>query len=290
VLARLADAQHGVVTRPQLEAAGLGRGAIQHRIATRRLRPLHVGVYALGHAQLRPEGRFLAAVLACGPAAALSHRSAAAHLGLREEARLTVDVTTARRSAKARPGIQLHRVRRLEREDVTQHRGVPVTTPARTVVDLAAVLGARALERTLEQAYVQRLLRTADLEDALSRARGKRIRPLATLLEQRRPTTLTRSELEERFLALSRQAGLADPEVNARVAGYTVDFLWRDRRVVVETDGWAAHRTRRAFEHDRGRDVDLHLAGFRVHRFTYDQVVRRPTETAARLVKLLATQ
>lgn len=290
VVARLADAQHGVVTRAQLEAAGLGRGAIQHRLARRRLLRLYPGVYAVGHRQLTREGRFLAAVVACGPEAVLSHRSAAVSRGLWTEARTTVDVTTTRRGARPRSGIDLHRVRALDPRDVTRHRGIPVTTVARILVDLAGTLGSRGLERVLEQAYVERLLAQGDLEDALSRAHGKRTRPLIALLEQRRPTAITRSELEERFLALSRRAHLPDPEVNTRLAGYQVDFLWREQRVVVETDGWAAHRTRRAFEHDRARDIDLHLAGFRVHRFSYDQVVRTPYETAARLAKLLYRQ
>jgi hypothetical protein len=289
--AAVAARQWGVVTAGQLRACGMYPTMISRRVAAGRLRPLHRGVYAFGHDRLRPEGIILAAVLACGARAVLSQRSAAAHWGLLPTAQAAVDVTAPGRGERARrKGIRLHLVRRLDPRDVTTRDGIPITTAARTIVDLAATGPPRQAERALEQAFVQLLLAPGALEAALSRANGRPTGVLRGFLEARRPPKITRNDLEEAMLAISRSVGLPDPEVNEPLHGYEADFLWRDKALVIETDGYGAHHTKRAFEDDRKRDIDLELKGYNVRRFTHDQVVYEPVETGRRLRLLYDAQ
>ena len=205
-IARVASRQHGVVTVAQLRACGLGPGAIKHRVAARRLQKLWRGVYSFGHRELTREGRFIAAVLACGLGAVLSHRTAAALWELLGTAQEAIDVTVATRAGRQkRAGIRLHCVRRLDSQDVTELHGIPITTPARTLIDLNAVVPDRLVERALEQAYTRRLIAPNAIEEALARANGRKTRTLRRLIAaEHRIATATRSELEERFLALVR--------------------------------------------------------------------------------------
>jgi very-short-patch-repair endonuclease len=261
-------------------------------VAAGRLQRLWRGVYAFGHRELRPEGRLLAAVFACGEGAVLSHRSAADHWGLLATARARVDVTVSTRGRRAqRPGIDLHCVRRLDPEDVTELERIPVTTVGRTLVDLCAVETDRRVEKALDQAYVLRLLSPGELEDALARTAGRKTGPLRrAMAAERAAAALTRSELEERFLALVRRGGLPEPEVNARLHGYEVDFLWREQRRVVEVDGYAFHSTPQALARDRRKDIDLELAGFPVTRFTGSQVVHDSEDTLERTRRIVLGQ
>ena len=252
---------------------------------------MHRGVYAVGHRALAPHARWLAAVLACGPDAVLSHRSAAALWDLRPTARAPVDVI-APRSRHRRPGIDLHLSRCLEPEHRTEHKRIPCTTVARTLVDLASVLDTTGIERAWRRAGMLALLDVHAVQDALSNGHGRRgTATVRTLLAESGPDHVTRSELEERFLALCRNAPLPLPEVNARVTAngttYEVDFLWRARGLVAETDGWGPHRTRDAFESDRRRDADLLVAGLRVVRFTWHLVTEEAHTVAATLRALL---
>jgi very-short-patch-repair endonuclease len=289
LVAELAARQHGVVTADQLRSCGLNRGGIEHRLAVRRLQRLYRGVYAFGHRELTTAGRLLAAVLACGPGAVLSHFSAAVLWALLRPEYGPVDVTVPRRTGRAkRPGIRIHSVRDLDPRDVTVKDGIPVTTPAKTLIDLNAVVGDRLVERAFEQAQILRLIRPGEVEDVLDRSNGRRTRALRRLVDaDRRTSTVTRSELEERFLGLVRRGGLPEPEVNVRLAGYEVDFLWRPERRVIEVDGHAYHSTRQATSRDRRKDDDLEAAGFRVTRFTTDQVLFDPMDTLARAKRAL---
>jgi len=219
----------------------------------------------------------------------LSYRTAASRWELLASAGTVIDVTVPGAGGRAkRPGIRLHCVRRLDPRDMTTRDGIAITTVARTLVDLSAVVPDRLLERALEQAYIQRLLPEGALEDALERANGRKTRALRRLIDaERRTATVTRSELEERFLALVRSADLPDPEVNARLCGYEVDFLWRAHRRVIEVDGHAYHSTRQATTHDRKKDNDLDTAGYGVTRFTADQILHDPADTLARARRVL---
>jgi hypothetical protein len=287
VIATLAGRQHGVVARQQLEALGFTVTAIKHRVACGRLHPLHRGVYAVGHASLAPRGWQLAAVLACGAGAMLSHRSAAALWGLLPTARRLVDVSSGRSRRGAR-GIALHRVRRLDPADRAEHDGIPVTSVARTLLDLAEVVPPRLLERAFEEAERLSLLDRTAIVATCDRGVGRRgvtaLRALVTA--HRPPAALVRSELERRFVELCRDADLPFPAMNVVVAGLEVDAVWPDQRLVVELDGHAFHRTAAAFERDRERDATLALAGFRVVRITYRRLHSEPA-TVAGIVRAL---
>jgi very-short-patch-repair endonuclease len=281
-IARLAAEQYGVVSRPQLREIGLSNGAITARVARGVLHPRHHGVYSVGHAVLGSHGRWMAAVLACGPSAVLSHAAAAALWELRSSAATTVDVTVPGAGGRQkRKGIRVHRARSLES---TNKDGSPVTTPRRTILDLAATLDRRGIERLLDRAELQRLGDTLSL-DALARAhaghRGAH-KLLRTLHHHNPGTTLTKSELEERFYALRERAGLAKPaKVNDHVEALEADFIFKNQRVLVETDSWQHHKSRESFEQDRRRDAIHAAAHWRTLRFTYRQIEDDPATVAA---------
>jgi hypothetical protein len=287
----LAARQHRVVSLPQLTALGLTPSAVRNRVAAGKLRRVHHGVYAVGLAPISIEATHMAAVLACGPGAALSHRSAAAHLGLRPCSRPSVDVTAPGRSGKARKGIDVHRATGLDDRDIKNVDGIPCTTVARTLLDLATTIDRTALERVVEQAEKLRIFDLAAVVDVITRA-GDRRRgtALRTALADYAPEpAFTRSELEKRFLALCRAAGVPMPRTNNTANGDEIDFTWPDRRLMVEADSLRYHGTRAAFERDRRRDQQLTAAGWRVVRFTWRQVDETPAEVAATLRSLLAT-
>ncbi len=300
-VAQWAAGHENVFALWQLGALGLTANAVHKRAAAGRLHRVHHTVYSLGPpALLSLRGRYLAAVLACGGGrslVALSHRSAADHHGLRRCDRRTVEVVVPGRSTRRHPGIQVHRSRTLSADDVTVVEGIPTTTAARSLLDLAAVVGYRALERALDQAEVLRVFDLTALRDQLERnphTRGARM--LRGALDRHTAgTTATWSELEERFLAACSAARLPRPEVNAYVdpgdgePGLRPDFVWRAARVAVEADSVARHLTRGAFEIDRRRDQRLAAAGWRVIRVTWRQLQETPDRVTATVAALLAT-
>jgi predicted transcriptional regulator of viral defense system len=266
-LAAVARRQYGLVTRKQLRCLGVSEHGIAERIRTRRLHRLHRGVYAVGHDALKREAHWLAAVLACGPGAVLSHASAAAHWGIRQSAAANVDVTVPARSGRRRrKGIRIHRSSRLSKEETTVHEGIATTTVARTLLDLADSLPTQALKRTIDEAEYMRLLDMTSLTAVVNGNPGRRARRVLELVES--PQEMTRSKLEQRFLELVERHGLPRPLVNAQLMGYEVDFLWPEDKVIVEVDSRAAHGTREAFERDRLRDRRLLRAGYRTVRVT----------------------
>jgi very-short-patch-repair endonuclease len=288
-IAELATAQQGVISRAQLLAAGMSAAAIGRRVAGGRLLRLHPGIYAVGHRALRPEGILLAAAMAGGPGAVLSHRSAAAEWGLRPSAAARVDITVPGDRGRSSPALSVHQGR-LAPEDVTRHDGIPITTPARTLLDLAEVVSREQLDRAVDRALELRLYDQRALDAVIARSPGRRgLRPLRATLAALDPgRAATRSELERRMLALLDAHGLECPQVNARLGPYEVDLLWSRRRLVAELDGRAFHSSPRAFEADRRRDAELQAAGYRVVRLTWRQVTREPRWVAARLARLLA--
>jgi hypothetical protein len=281
-IAVVAERQHGVIARRQLSAIGAGRGAIDHRVWSGRLRPIHRGVYGVGHRVLSPEGHWMAAVLATGPGAVLSHRSAAALWALRPTARARVEITTER-ALHARPGVHTHRAV-LAPDEITTHNGIPTTTPARTLLDLAAVLPRQAVQTAVNEAEVLRLADATALHDL--KVRHPRHRGISRLHDlQPAPT---RSELEARFVAFLDDAVLPRPNVNTLIEELEVDFAWPEHRLIAELDGFAFHATRRAFERDRARDRRLQAYGWRVVRITWRQLHDDPRQLAAELAALLS--
>ena len=286
-IAELAVRQYGVVAHRQLEALGLGRPAIKTRVGNGRLHRVHKGVYAVGYPRLTRDGRFMAAVLACGDGAVASHAAAAVLWALRPWKPAAVDVTVPGRGGRRRRrGIVVHRSA-LEASEVTTLDGIPVTTPARTLVDLADVVPRRALERAIDEAEYLRLDCTGLAPRHGRRGSGLLARVLADHLPR---STRTHPGLEDRFVALCTEHRLALPETNVYVEGYEVDFLWRRERLIVETDGRGAHMTRSAFERDRMRDAELLTAGYRVMRLTDARLVREPDAVMAQIVALLRRQ
>jgi very-short-patch-repair endonuclease/predicted transcriptional regulator of viral defense system len=279
-IAALAADQHGVVTRSHLLDAGIPSTTIEDRVARGQLLKLHRGVYAVGHRHLRTEGFWLAAVLAIGDRAALSHRDAAALHDLRPCNRSRIEVSTPddRRATKK---IDVHARRLLDVQDVTTVSGIRVTTVSRTLVDVAELLTADRLAKVLNEAERQGKLDLKGIEEAIGRLRGRRGRSAAATRAAlgelaAHGTQLTRSPLEDRLLPLLDGHSLPRPRMNLHVEGYEGDAVWPAAQLVVELDGWDGHRTRRAFQHDRTKANALTNAGWTVLRFTHDDLVRRP--------------
>jgi very-short-patch-repair endonuclease len=287
VIAALAARQHGVVTREQLLALGLGHGAIDHRVACGRLHPVQRGVYAVGHQVLSRRGRWMAAVLAAGPGAVLSHRSAAALWGIWGTQRAKPEVIVARRRRLS--GIDTHRIA-LPDDEITTRDGIPVTTPARTLLDLAEQLTPQRLERAVHEAEHRRLTSPLPLDALLARHRGRRgtVALRAIVDKGRLGSTRTRSDLELDFLVFLDAHHLERPLVNEEIGPYTVDALWPAQRLVVELDSRQAHQTAKAFEEDRARDRDLQVWGYKVLRVTWRQLHADARTIDAQLRALLS--
>jgi very-short-patch-repair endonuclease len=285
-IAGMATRQHGVISRAQLLAIGAGSSAIGRALEAGRLHRVHRGVYAVGHPLLTRHGRFMAAVLACGEGAVLSHGSAALLWGLPWPDSARVHVTVPTPGGRATRRLLVVRRASLELAEISRRHRIPVTSPSRTLIDLADERRRRPLERALDEAAYLRL----DLS-GLRPVHGRRGSGLlAEVTTQHIPgSTRTRSHLEERFLAFSRRHRLPRPEVNARIEPHEVDFLWREQRAIVETDGHAAHGTRAAFERDRVKDAELTAAGWRVVRITERRLLIQPQAVAAQLFRLLRT-
>jgi very-short-patch-repair endonuclease len=294
LIAGFAERQHGNVTLLQLQLLGLGRSGVSRRAKNGRLYRVHRCVYAVGRPDLTQRGHWMAAVLACGPKAVLSHRSAAALHGIRRDNRAKTDVTLPTRSARSRPTIDVHTSVTLEAADITSVDRIPCTTVARTLIDLGDIVDRRAIERAVDQAEVLRVFDGKAVHEALARAGPRRgAGVLRAVLESYQEPTLTDREMEERFLALCRRAALPSPAVNTWITlgdgvSYKADFLWRGHMLVVETDSRGFHSHRAAFENDRLRDQRLTLAGFTVVRFTWRQIERDPQRVAGVLQGLLA--
>jgi very-short-patch-repair endonuclease len=275
VIAELADRQHGVVATWQLVALGLNYDEIRYRARIGRLHRMHRGVYAVGYRTLTPKGHRMAAVLAYGPDAVLSHRSAAAHWGI-GPGFWKVEVTTPH-SRRSRTGIRAHRAT-LHPEDVTIRDGIPTTSVARTILDLASQMKDDRLTRLIEESDRMELIDLRALERAIARRpRVTGVVRLKKVLATYRGPADTRSKLERDFRALIAKAGLPEPQYNVLVAGLTVDVYWPQWKLVVELDGKPYHTSPRAYETDRIRDAILQKADIRVLRVTGERLDGAPT-------------
>jgi hypothetical protein len=265
-------------------------------VSVGRLHRIYHTVYSIVPRELLTRrGHWMAAVLACGPRAVLSHRTAAALHGLRQTSRAKIDVTVAERSARSHPGIDLHRSTRLTRADVTVVDGIPCTSVARTLLDLAAVVSRRAVERAFDQAEIEEVFDLRAITSQLERNRNHRgaSKVRAVLAEHYIGRTPTWNELEEAFLGICRRVGVPDPEVNKWIElgdgdlPIRGDFVWRAQRVIVETDGPRFHGTHQARQRDPRRDQRALLAGWRPVRAPWLQVMHRPRELEPVILRLV---
>jgi hypothetical protein len=290
-MAELAGRQHGVVARWQLQRLGMTAKMVDGRIQRGALHSVHRGVYAVGHRSLAIEGRWMAAVLAFGPEAVLSHRSAGQLWGLVPRSSIAPEVTR-RKHAEGRPRLMVHRGS-LMADEVGTRWGIPVTSVARTMFDLAAMLDEREVERAWNEMEVREYRVRLSIPALLERYPGRKGAVLLARLAGRKalPVGITRNELEEAFLALVDRFDLPRPRMNVHLAirdrFYEIDCLWEDRKVAIELDGGGAHGTRRAFESDRERDRILTAERFTTARLTWHQITETPAEVAADLQLIL---
>jgi very-short-patch-repair endonuclease len=289
-VAAIAALQRGRVARWQLLDAGIAPRVISGLIERGVLHPEHYGVYAVVHTAPVPLARETAALLACGDRAILSHGSAATLWGLVPQADGPVDVTLADGKARRqRPGLNVHRSRGLLKRDVRIHEGLSVTSPAWTLLDLAAFLDSRSLQRALDEALVvKKIVSRTEIEHLLARSRGRAGAAALRALMARRRFAITHSKAERRCLELIREAGLPEPRTQVRIGAYTVDLLWPEHRVVFEIDGYRFHTSRFAFDRDRRKDTALKAAAYDPNRVSRDQVLFEPFAVIAAIAAALA--
>jgi very-short-patch-repair endonuclease len=273
---QLARAQHGVLTRADLLALGFGSEAIKHRLRSGRLHRVAQGVYAVGRPQLPREGLWMAAILSCGPGAALSHGSAAALWGIGREG-AQIELSVRRRCRHRRRGVRVRSRPSLPSQDLTTHRRIPVTTAARTILDQAATpISDGALERLVNEADARDLIDPESLRRFLDLRRGEPgVRRLRALLD-RDTFRLSDSELERLFRPIARAAGLPPPRTQQHLNGFRVDFHWPSLGLIVETDSLRYHRTAQKQSRDLRRDQTHTAAGLTTLRFTHWQVRYEP--------------
>jgi very-short-patch-repair endonuclease len=289
-LAGLATRQAGAVAKRQLLSLGFGEEAIKVRLDRGQLAAIHRNVYSVGHVRADRRARWWAAVLAYGPDALLSHRSAAARWGLARAERTVTEVTasTGRQGFSRRQRIWIHRGR-LDGEDRTERNDIPVTSVARTLFDLAEVVDFGRLEGAWEEADRLHLLRLPAVEQVCARGYGRRaLKPIRRLLTEARAAATVRSPLEERFQHFCRFYDLPPHHTNITVLGYEVDVLWPAAHLVVELDSWEFHRHRAAFQRDRARDTRLLVAGYRTIRITHDRLDTEASTLATEIKQLLS--
>jgi Protein of unknown function (DUF559) len=295
-LGRLAAGQNGVFELCQMVELGLSASGVRSRASRAQLYLVYPRVYSLvPPSLLTREGWFMAAVLACGPGAVLSHRSASALEGLRRTERSGIDVTVPGRSGRRHAGIDVHRSTTLRPEDVTRIKGIPCTTVARTILDVAEVIRPRQLEAVFEQADQEGVLDLRALNEQVARnpTRPGASRVKKLIDEYEFGQGVTWSELERDFKAMIAPAGIPMPLINHFIVlsdgdeAIRRDFYWPECRLVIETDGWRVHRTRAAVERDRRNDQRLTMAGYLVVRMTYRQIHREPARMVAIIMELM---
>jgi predicted transcriptional regulator of viral defense system len=294
-IARICHVQHGLVTLRQLEEQGLTVQAVHERLLAGRLHRIHQGVYSLTPGVMTERGKFMAAVLACGPDAVLSHRSAAYLWGLIDKWEEPLDVTAPNRRGRSPDGVAAHRDGSVQPIDKTTLYGVPCTGVARTLLDFAAVAPDWEVRKAVAQAEILRILDKAKLRALLKRSRRRRgVARLRLILDTIHPQTKrTRSELERLFLEMCAKRPVPDPEVNVWLSApngrrYQADFLWREKKLIIEADSRRFHDTDSSFVSDRKRQQQLELAGWRVSRCTWEEVEHEPRRLALTIQGLLA--
>jgi very-short-patch-repair endonuclease len=278
-LAELGERQWGVVTRRQLEAAGVAKGEVTRWIAERRLHRIYPGVYSVGHGSLATEGKLAAALLYAGPGAELFGLTAGYWFGFLPTEPKKIHVCTPRRRLSL-PDVQVHTEKKRERY---WHNGLPTTPPAQALLDIADEVTFTQLRRALAEAEYQKLVTLEEVEAALGRGKPGSARLRAALRCHRPQLARTKSVLEEKFILLCERHSLTPPDVNVEVAGYEVDAVWFEQKLVVELDSQLAHGTPARLEEDHRRDLALRAAGFTVLRYTRGQLRDAPEPVIADL-------
>jgi predicted transcriptional regulator of viral defense system len=290
-LAELAARQHAVVSLEQLLRLGLTPSGVRYRVQSGRLHRVHRGVYSVGHRLLSTEGHWMAAVLACGRHAVLSHHAAAELWGLaRRSSRVRIDVTSPTRTGRELTRIRVHSGATLTAADVTALDRIPCTSVARTLLDCADVCDQNATDRLVERAEAKRLFDLTAVQELLDRSAGRRGAPKLQRAIAHHTETITRSDVEDAMLGLCADAGLPIPAKNVWLPEfrYEVDFIWRAHQLIVEADSRTYHGTFRARERDYERDRRLRDAGWRIERFSDRQIVHQQAHVARALAKLLS--
>jgi very-short-patch-repair endonuclease len=284
----VANQQLALITTHQLHVAGVSRGEVRRRVEAETLHRRYRGVYLVGHSIPLPGARELGAVLACGDRAFISHRSAAALWGLARPPFEGVEITVVARGCRSRDDLRVHRVDHLSAIDRAHKSGIPVTSPARAILDYAATASATELEYAIAEAYAHNLSDEPRILAAIDRVPNHAgVASLRAILRQPGGPRRTRSGGERAMLRLIRAAGLPAPRTNALVAGFNADFLWPEERLIVEVDGYPFHSPRAAFERDHRRDIAHKNAGYEVLRFTARQLEEEPLYVAAVIARAL---
>jgi very-short-patch-repair endonuclease len=281
VVAWIAARQLGLITAEQLIAAGVGRGSIRWRLANGSLHRVFRGVFLVGHSIPVPGAFEFAAVLACGDGTVVSHHSAAGLWRVRAPLGDEVEVTVPRRDCRSRAGLRVYQVQELSPVDQTTKGGIPVTAPARTLIDYASTTGPNEAERAIAEAFALRLVTEPQLLAAIERAPHRAgVACVKAILGQPGGAKRTRSGGERAMLRLIRAAGLPEPKTNHPVAGFDADFFWPEVGLIVEVDGGDFHRPRRAFERDHRRDIVHTAAGHEVLRVSGQHLDQQPVYIA----------
>jgi len=294
-IAEIAAAQHGRIARWQLVDAGLSTAMIRTRVSNGLLIRVRHGLYAVGHTAPMPFADEVGALLTAPPGTLLSHLTAARLWRVHGEppgaGALPIDILVGDRGGRRVPGVHEHRTGNPDRLVHAFVHDLPVTVAEQTLLDIAPLVTGRELERAVDEALALGLITRRRLEEFATRdLRRPGTAAVRALMKARGPLTRTHSQAEERFLGLIREAGLPAPEINVRLNGFTVDFLWREAGVVVEIDGYQWHSTRSAFERDRRKDAMLRGEGLSLARITWEAMDRRPLEIVASLARDLATR
>jgi very-short-patch-repair endonuclease len=286
---RISAGQRTLLTTEQLTECGLGKDAIAHRVGSRRLHPVFQSVYSFGCGELPPLALELAALLACGEKSFLSHRSAAFVWGMRKAPPVEVEVSLVGREAKSRDGICVHRIKTIDRRELRRHEGLWLSSPARTVLEVAAVGSLDELIEVVDAGLALRRFTPRDLDAVLARHRGQRgAGRLAELVGDESAMAISRSRAEKAFLRLIRDARLPMPETNVPFGRFEADYLWREPRLVVELDSVTYHSGPGVFNRDREKALVFRDFGLDLLRFTRAHVVHEPTVTLVRLAQALA--
>jgi very-short-patch-repair endonuclease len=288
-VARIAARQRTLVTAAQLAACGLGKDAVAHRVNSGRLHPIFHGVYSMGCGELPPLAPELGALLACGKNSLVSHLSAAFVWGFRKSPPAEVELSVVGRCCESRKGIRVHRIQAIDRAELRRHKGLWISSPARTLLEIATTLPRHGLADAVSDAIGERLVNRRDIEATLARNRGRRgSARLAEVIGDEGATTITRSRAEKAFLRLIRKAGLPEPEVNVRFGRYVPDFMWREQRLIVELDSYRFHGGPKGFDNDHDKDLVYREAGFDVLRPTRYHVIKQPARILVLVAQALA--